>query len=74
MKGLKRIVLGALFTVFTATTVASSGLTGQAAPDFVLKSSTGRKPSTQRTSWRRRHDQFLGDMVWTMPSGNAAAR
>jgi len=41
MKGIKNIVLGALFTAFTATTLASSGLTGQAAPDFVLKSSTG---------------------------------
>ena len=41
MKGLKSIVLGALVTVITATSVASSGLAGQAAPDFVLKSSTG---------------------------------
>ena len=41
MKGLKSIVLGALLTVFTATGVASSGLTGQEAPDFVLKSSSG---------------------------------
>ena len=41
MKGLKSIVLGALITVFAATSIASSGLAGQAAPDFVLKSSTG---------------------------------
>ena len=41
MKGIKNIVLGALFTAFTATTLASSGLAGQSAPDFVLKSSTG---------------------------------
>lgn len=41
MKGLKSIVLGALLTVFSATGIASSGLAGQAAPDFVLKSSTG---------------------------------
>jgi len=42
MKGLKSIVLGALFTVFAATSIASSGLTGQQAPDFALKSSTGK--------------------------------
>jgi peroxiredoxin len=41
MKGLKSIVLGALVTVFAATSIASSDLAGQAAPDFVLKSSTG---------------------------------
>ena len=42
MNGLKRIVLGALFTVFAATGIAASGgLTGQEAPDFVLKSSSG---------------------------------
>ena len=41
MTGLRSIVLGALVTVFAATSIASSGLAGQAAPDFVLKSSTG---------------------------------
>jgi len=41
MKGIKNIVLGALFTVITATSVASSGLAGQEAPDFALKSSSG---------------------------------
>ncbi len=41
MKGIKSIVLGALFTVFTATSVASSDLAGQPAPDFVLKSASG---------------------------------
>jgi len=41
MKGLKSIVLGALFIVVTATSVASSGLMGQSAPDFVLKSASG---------------------------------
>ena len=41
MKGLRSIVLGALITAFAATSIASSGLAGQAAPDFVLKSSTG---------------------------------
>ena len=41
MKGLRSIVLGALITAFAATSIASSGLAGQVAPDFVLKSSTG---------------------------------
>lgn len=41
MKGLRIILLGALFSIMTASSLASSGLTGQAAPDFVLKSATG---------------------------------
>jgi len=41
MNGLKSIALGALFALFAMTSIASSGLTGGKAPDFVLKSSTG---------------------------------
>lgn len=54
MKGIKSIVLGALFTAFTATTLASSGLTGQQAPDFALKSSTGEN---------LRLSEYRGDVV-----------
>jgi peroxiredoxin len=54
MKGIKSIVLGALFTAFTATTLASSGLTGQPAPDFALKSSTGEN---------LRLSEYRGDVV-----------
>ena len=54
MKGMKNIVLGALFTAFTATTLASSGLTGQPAPDFALKSSTGEN---------LRLSEYRGDVV-----------
>jgi len=42
MNGIKRIVLGALLSLFAVTGIASSGLTGQPAPDFVLKSSSGK--------------------------------
>ena len=38
---IKNLTLGLLITVFAATSLASSGLEGQAAPDFALKSSTG---------------------------------
>ena len=38
---IKNLTLGLLVTVFAATTLASSGLVGQVAPDFALKSSTG---------------------------------
>ena len=41
MKGLKTTLLGAALSVFAATGLASSSLEGQAAPDFVLKSSGG---------------------------------
>lgn len=38
---IKNLTLGLLVTVFAATSLASSGLEGQVAPDFALKSSTG---------------------------------
>jgi peroxiredoxin len=38
---IKNLTLGLLFTVFAVTSLASSGLEGQVAPDFALKSSTG---------------------------------
>jgi len=41
MKGLRIILLGALLSIFTASSLASSDLAGQEAPDFVLKSATG---------------------------------
>jgi peroxiredoxin len=41
MKGLKPILLGAFLGIFTLGGLASSGLTGQPAPDFALKSAAG---------------------------------
>jgi len=38
---IKNLTLGLLVTVFAATSLASSGLEGQVAPDFALKSSSG---------------------------------
>jgi len=38
---IKNLTLGLLVTVFAATSLASSGMEGQVAPDFALKSSTG---------------------------------
>ena len=38
---LKNAIVALLFSVFAATSLASSGLEGQTAPDFALKSSTG---------------------------------
>ena len=38
---LKNLILGLTLSVLAATSLASSGLTGQAAPDFALKSSSG---------------------------------
>ncbi len=38
---IKNLTLGLLVTVFAATSLASSGLEGQLAPDFALKSSSG---------------------------------
>ena len=54
MKGLKIILLGAVLSIFMASSLASSGLTGQTAPDFVLKSATGEN---------LRLSEYRGDVV-----------
>ncbi len=41
MMKMKNLLVGLTFSVFAATSLASSGLTGQVAPDFALKSSSG---------------------------------
>jgi len=51
---IKNLTLGLLVTVFAATSLASSGLEGQAAPDFALKSSTGEN---------LRLSEYRGDVV-----------
>ena len=51
---IKNILLGLMFSVIAATSLASSGLTGQQAPDFALKSSTGDN---------LRLSEFRGDVV-----------
>jgi peroxiredoxin len=54
MKGLKTKMLGALFCIFASTSLASSDLAGQAAPDFVLKSASGEN---------LRLSEYRGDVV-----------
>ncbi len=54
MKGLRIKLLGALLSIFAATSLASSGLAGQPAPDFVLKSATGEN---------LRLSEYRGDVV-----------
>ncbi len=51
---IKNLTLGLLVTVFAATSLASSGLEGQTAPDFALKSSTGEN---------LRLSEYRGDVV-----------
>ena len=51
---MKNTLLGLVFCVFAATSLASSGLTGQPAPDFALKSSDGDN---------LRLPEFRGDVV-----------
>jgi peroxiredoxin len=51
---IKNLTLGLLITVFAATSLASSGLEGQVAPDFALKSSTGEN---------LRLSEYRGDVV-----------
>lgn len=54
MKGLKSILLGAVLGVFAVSSLAASDLSGQAAPDFSLKSSTGEN---------LRLSEYRGDVV-----------
>jgi len=51
---MKNIVLGFAFSIFAASSLASSGLTGQSAPDFALKSSSGKN---------LRLSEYRGDVV-----------
>ena len=51
---LKNLILGLTLSVIAATSLASSGLTGQAAPDFALKSSGGEN---------LRLSEYRGDVV-----------
>lgn len=51
---IKNLTYGLLVTVFAATALASSGLEGQQAPDFALKSSTGEN---------LRLSEYRGDVV-----------
>ncbi len=51
---LKNLILGLTLSVLAATSLASSGLTGQAAPDFALKSSSGAN---------LRLSEYRGDVV-----------
>jgi peroxiredoxin len=54
MNRIRKFVLGALFTVFAATSLASSDIVGQSAPDFALKSSSGEN---------LRLSEYRGDVV-----------
>ncbi len=54
MKGLKTILPGIILAIFAASSLASSSLEGQAAPDFVLKSSGGEN---------LRLSEYRGDVV-----------
>jgi len=54
MKGLKTILPGIFLAFFAASSLASSSLEGQVAPDFVLKSSTGEN---------LRLSEYRGDVV-----------
>ena len=51
---IKNLTIGLLFTAFAATSLASSDLEGQMAPDFALKSSTGEN---------LRLSEYRGDVV-----------
>ena len=51
---LKNTIIALVFSVFAASSIASSGLEGQPAPDFALKSSTGEN---------MRLSEYRGDVV-----------
>jgi peroxiredoxin len=51
---IKSLVIGLIFSVLAATSLASSGLAGRPAPDFALKSSSGEN---------LRLSEYRGDVV-----------
>ena len=54
MMKIRKMLTGLALTVFAASSLAASGLTGQPAPDFALKSSTGEN---------LRLSEYRGDVV-----------
>ena len=50
----KNALIGFVFSVFAVSSLASSGMEGQPAPDFALKSSTGEN---------MRLSEYRGDVV-----------
>ena len=54
MKGLRALLLGSILSVVAFNSLAASDLTGQTAPDFVLKSSSGEN---------LRLSEYRGDVV-----------
>jgi peroxiredoxin len=54
MKGSRAVFLAAVFSVLAASSMAASGLTGQVAPDFALKSASGKN---------LRLSEYRGDVV-----------
>lgn len=54
MKELKAVLLGALISILAASSLAASDLAGQTAPDFALKSASGKN---------LRLSEFRGDVV-----------
>ena len=54
MMKIRKMLAGLAMALFAATSLASSGLTGQPAPDFALKSSTGEN---------MRLSEYRGDVV-----------
>lgn len=51
---IKKLALGLVFSILAATSLASSGMEGQVAPDFVLKSTSGEN---------LRLSEYRGDVV-----------
>ena len=51
---LKHVLIAVVFSIFAASSLASSGMEGQPAPDFALKSSTGEN---------LRLSEYRGDVV-----------
>lgn len=54
MHGIKKLMTGTLLSLLALTSLASSALTGEAAPDFALKSASGEN---------LRLSEFRGDVV-----------
>ena len=65
---LKHSIIAAAFSIFAATSLASSGMEGQPAPDFALKSSTGQN---------LRLSEYRGDVVminfWALAASQSSA-
>ena len=61
---IRNVAIGLVFSVFAASSLASSGLAGRPAPDFALKSSSGQNLRLSE----HRGERYAGPDIMELPN------